>query len=130
MTFFPLMCARETPTIYEEAQAAEIPTRDKPSGHRKRGRPRKDIDIEFMKHMISNKAEAADVAKFFGVHRDTIYASYNQVVIEGRKLWWEKWSKISEVKFQNSLKKRKMKEELRKKKRLEYRAMYYQKHLK
>lgn len=126
--------ACETPTIfrpyYEEAQAAETPTSDRLPGCRKRGRPRKDIDPLIVIHMLSNRAEAADVAEFLGIHRDTIYASHRQAFNEGRKLFREKWSVISAEMLQNFLKERKMKEELRKKKQKDYRALYYQKHLK
>ena len=91
---------------------------------RKRGRPRKDIDPLIVIHMISNRAQAVDVAKFLGVHRDTIYASHREAFDEGRKLFREKWSVISAKMFQDFLKKRKLKEELRKKKRKDYQEMY------
>jgi predicted nucleotidyltransferase len=129
-----LSCVCETATVflpyYEEAQATETPTSDKPPKYRKRGRPRKDIDPLIVIHMISNRAKAADVAEFLGIHRDTIYASHREAFDEGRKLFREKWSVIGEEIFQNYLKERKLKEELRKKKQKDYRAMYYQKHSK
>lgn len=134
MNLCHLTRACEAPTIflpyYEEAQAAEAPTIDKPPGNRKRGRPRKDIDPLIVIHMLSNKADLVDVADFLGVHRDTLHSNYGPIIDEGRNLWREKWKEITKDWLNDFIKEKKLKEELRKKKRKDYRLKYYQKHLK
>ena len=52
---------------------------------RKRGRPKKCIDIGVMFHMIKNNAPIAAVARYLGIHRDTLYVNYRQIIEDARK---------------------------------------------
>lgn len=52
---------------------------------RKRGRPKKCIDIGVMFHMIKNNAPIAAVAKYLGIHRDTLYVNYRYIIEDARK---------------------------------------------
>jgi predicted transcriptional regulator len=69
-------------------------------GTRRRGRPRKDIDLGVIFHMIKNGAEITKVAKHLGIHRDTIYANYRYLVNEALVLRRKTWREIMEVEYQ------------------------------
>lgn len=62
------------------------------------GRPKKAIDEGTMFHMLKNSAPVRNIAKYFGVHRDTLYANYGDIVREGRKAYYEAvYARIDEV---------------------------------
>lgn len=53
------------------------------------GRPRKKIDPGVVYHMTKNNAPVAAIAKFFKVHRDTLYANFKEEIKEGRALYYK-----------------------------------------
>mgnify|MGYP002413567555 CR=1 FL=1 len=58
---------------------------------RKRGRPKKEINTDEMLHMMRNGAPVRVVARLLGVHRDTLYARYHDVIEAGRRAARQHW---------------------------------------
>lgn len=52
---------------------------------KRRGRPRKDIDIGVMLHMMRNGASVMAAAKGMGINRDTLYSRFRDIIEAGRK---------------------------------------------
>lgn len=97
MTFVNIpTCAHETPTL-RQAQ--------------KRGRPRKDIDVGVMFHMLKNSAPLAVVARHLGVSRDTLYANFPNLIKEAYASHRATWRKIAEESFAKWLEAKKLKDE-------------------
>jgi len=78
---------------------------------RKRGRPRKEVDPGVILHMLTNNAPISRIAKHIGIHRDTIYTNYRQVIEAARVCNREAWKKISDAMFEEFLEKKRLKDE-------------------
>jgi hypothetical protein len=89
-----------------------------------RGRPRKEIDTGLMFHMIKNSAPIKAVAKFLGVHRDTLYTNYRSIIDEARSCHRAAWRIIADEMHRQFLVKIWLKEEKKRKKR-KYRSGYF-----
>lgn len=63
---------------------------------RKKGRPKKDVDVGLVFHMLKNNAPITKVAKHIGVHRDTLYANYPDLIKEAYASHREAWRKIAD----------------------------------
>lgn len=61
----------------------------------KRGRPKKEIDAGIIFHMLKNNAPIVKVAKYLGVHRDTIYANHRDMIEEARRAGHEESMKYA-----------------------------------
>lgn len=83
---------------------------------RQRGRPKKDIDVGVIFHMIHNKATIKAVARHLGINRDTIYANFQAVIDRARVSHRETWHKIRDEWFAGWLESKKNKEAERKRK--------------
>ena len=94
---------------------------DKP----KRGRPKKKFDVGLAFHMLKNKASIAAVARHVNVHRDTLYANYRPLIEAARIAHREAWKIIADERFRQFLEKERLKEEAKRKKRRDRRAIYY-----
>lgn len=82
-----------------------------------RGRKKKEIDLGVMFHMIKNNAPITAVAKHFGIHRDTLYSNYAQVIKEARQAHTEAWKVIADEMFRAFLERKRLKEAMKKPKR-------------
>lgn len=91
---------------------------------KKRGRPRKDIDTVVILHMLQNKAPIVFIARFLGVHRDTLYSSYRPVIDEGLARHRAAWKIIGDEMHRQFLERKRLKEEGKRKKR-RYRSGYF-----
>lgn len=60
-------------------------------GKLRRGRPQKEVDPGVMLHMMRNGAPVKVVARLFGVHRDTLYVRYRDVIEAGRRAARQHW---------------------------------------
>lgn len=54
-----------------------------------RGRPKKDINVALMVHMMRNGASVCAVAKGLGLHRDTLYHRCYDAIEAGRQAHWD-----------------------------------------
>jgi transposase-like protein len=79
-------------------------------GKRKRGRPRKHIDPGVIFHMIKNNAEITDVARHLGIHRDTIYTNYRQLIDQAREIHRAEWKALRDVELEKWLEEKRLKE--------------------
>lgn len=86
-------------------------------GKLKRGRPWKEVDAGIIYHMLKNNVPVSRVARHLGIHRDTIYANFREVIDEGRAGWRDAWKKIADAMFAEFLEKKRLKEDARKKRR-------------
>jgi predicted nucleotidyltransferase len=89
---------------------------------RKRGRPRKDVDVGIVFHMIRNKAPIAAVSRHLNIHRDTLYANFRSVIDAARLSHSEAWKVIYDEMFARFLERKRLKEEAKRRKR-GYRTM-------
>ena len=97
-----------------------------PDLKKRRGRPKKEVDIDVMHHMLKNKASIAAVARHVGIHRDTVYTNYKAIIAEGRASHSEAWAKIANVMLAEFFEKKRLKEEAKRKKRkYRERGVYY-----
>lgn len=81
------------------------------------GRSRKEIDKGVMLHMLKNKAPLTVVAKQLGIHRDTLYKNYAELIEEGREANRQAWKEITTPVIEEWLRKRREKQEAKKGKR-------------
>lgn len=81
------------------------------------GRPRKEIDRGVMFHMLKNDAPVTHIARHLGVHRDTLYVNYPDLIKEGRESQREAWQEIRAPIMEEWLRKRREKEEAKRAKR-------------
>jgi hypothetical protein len=63
---------------------------------RRKGRPRKDVDVGVIFHMLKNGAPIAAVARHIGIHRDTLYTNFRSVIEEARVSHHAAWKVISD----------------------------------
>lgn len=82
-----------------------------------KGRPKKDIDVGVMFHMIKNNAAIAFVARHLGVHRDTLYANFRLVIEDARASHREAWKEIMDPWIEERIRQRQLKRESKRKKR-------------
>lgn len=72
------------------------------------------MDSGIIFHMLKNNAPVKLVAKHVGVHRDTLYANYREVIEGGRASHSKEWGKIMDVRFAEFLERKRLKEKARK----------------
>lgn len=87
---------------------------------KQRGRPKKDVDVGVIFHMVKNDATITAVARHLGIHRDTIYSNYTHVIDEARKAHRKAWRVIADARHEELLQKR-IQKELAKRAKRKYR---------
>lgn len=87
------------------------------SGMKRRGRPRKNIDEGVMFHMMKNKAPITAVARYLGIHRDTIYVNFSEVIKDARKAYEEKWRVLAGKMAEQFFERHRLRESAKMKKR-------------
>lgn len=109
---------------HEKMQANESDSFDEFPKTRKRGRPKKNVDISVMFHMLKNNVPITVVARHLGIHRDTIYTNFRPVIDEAR----EAWRKIIDERYKNfteKIREEKRLKEASKRKKRRYRGGYF-----
>jgi hypothetical protein len=96
----------------------------------KRGRPKKDVDIGVMFHMLKNDAPVTAIARHLGIHRDTLYVNYAQIINAGREAMLKAWREaiapwLEECARKRRLKQLKLEARLARAKRRYRRRRYY-----